>query len=116
VIAPAPLPAGSAGVDRDKVPAMTQSLSAEDVVRPESPNLTDVPFQRIPGVSVSDPSGNSALQAIQYRGFTASPLQGRPQGLAVYMNGIRINEAFGDTVNWDLLPANAVERVDVWSS
>jgi len=23
-----------------------------------------------------------------------------PQGLAVYQNGVRINEAFGDTVNW----------------
>jgi len=47
------------------------------------------------------------VQEIQYRGFTASSLQGRPQGLAVYMNGIRINEAFGDTVNWDLIPTNA---------
>jgi iron complex outermembrane receptor protein len=116
VIAPSPLTVGGGGIDPDKVPATTQSLSAEDVARTESPNLTDVLFQRIPGVSVSDPSGNSALQALQYRGFTASPLQGRPQGLAVYLNGIRVNEAFGDTVNWDLIPTNAVERVDVWSA
>ena len=32
------------------------------------------------------------------------------------MNGIRINEAFGDTVNWDLIPRVAVERADMWSS
>lgn len=116
VIAPSPLSAGSAGVDRDKVPAMTQSLSADDLSRMESPNLTDVLFQRIPGISLSDPNGNSALQEIRYRGFAASPLQGRPQGLAVYMNGIRVNEAFGDTVNWDLIATNAIERADVWSS
>ena len=116
VIAPSPLPAGSTGIDRDKVPTMTQSLSAEDVTRAESPHLADVLFQRIPGVSLSDPNGNGALQEIRYRGFAASPLQGRPQGLAVYMNGIRVNEAFGDTVNWDLIPTNAIQRADVWSS
>ena len=116
VIAPSPLSAGSPGIDRDKVPSMTQSLSADDVARIESPNVTDVLFQRIPGLSLSDPNGNGALQEIQYRGFAASPLQGQPQGLAVYMNGIRINEAFGDTVNWDLIPTNAIQRADVWSS
>jgi iron complex outermembrane recepter protein len=116
VIAPTPLAAGSAGIDRDKIPAMTQSLSADDVSRAESPNLTDVLFQRIPGVSLSDPNGNRALQEIQYRGFAASPLQGRPQGLAVYLNGVRVNEAFGDTVNWDLFATNAIQRADVWSS
>ncbi|HMH50581.1 MAG TPA: TonB-dependent receptor [Candidatus Acidoferrum sp.] len=116
VIAPSPLAAGGVGIDRDKIPATTQSLSADDVSRLESPNLTDALFQRIPGLSLSDPHGNSAQQEIRYRGFAASPLQGRPQGLAVYMNGIRINEAFGDTVNWDLVPTNAIQRVDVWSS
>jgi iron complex outermembrane receptor protein len=115
VIAPSPLSTGG-GIDPDKVPAMTQSLSAEDIARQESPNLTDVLFQRIPGFSLSDPNGNSAAQALQYRGFAASPLQGQPQGLAVYLNGIRINEAFGDTVNWDLIPTNAIYRADVWSS
>jgi iron complex outermembrane receptor protein len=116
VIAPTPLPAASGGIDRDKIPATTQSLSADDVSRPESPNLTDALFQRIPGLSLSDPHGNSAQGEILYRGFAASPLQGRPQGLAVYLNGIRINEAFGDTVNWDLVPTNAIQRADVWSS
>lgn len=115
VIAPAPLPAGSAGVDPDKMPSMTWSLSADDVTRVPSPTVADLLFQRIPGVSLSDPNGNSALQALQYRGFAASPLQGQPQGLAVYMNGIRINEAFGDTVNWDLIPSRAIQRADVWS-
>jgi iron complex outermembrane receptor protein len=115
VVAPSPLSSGT-GVDRDKVPLMTQSLWADDLLRQETPYLTDALFQRIPGISLSDPNGNSAVQALQYRGFAASPLQGQPQGLAVYLNGIRINEAFGDTVNWDLVPTNAIERADVWSS
>src|SRR5205807_1332851 len=61
-------------------------------------------------------NGNSAVQELSYRGFVASPLQGTPQGLAVYMSGIRLNEAFGDTVNWDLIPTNAISRADVWSN
>ena len=52
---------------------------------------------------------------VQYRGFTASPVEGTPQGLAVYQNGVRINEVFGDTVNWDLIPSNAISGITVVS-
>lgn len=114
VIANTPL-AGS-GIDRDKVPSTIYSVSAEDFTRTYSPNVTDTLFQRIPGVTLSDPNGNNAQQEIRYRGFAASPLQGTPQGLAVYMNGIRLNEAFGDTVNWDLIPTNAIQRADVFTN
>ena len=104
------------GVDRDKIPSLTSSVNAEDIQRSNSPNVTNTLFQRIPGITLSDPNGNSAQQEIRYRGFAASPLQGTPQGLAVYLNGIRINEAFGDTVNWDLIPTNAIQRADVFTN
>ena len=73
-------------------------------------------MQRIPGVNTTDVQGNGLFQDLRYRGFSASPLQGTPQGLAVYMNGIRINEAFGDTVNWDFIPTVAVGRADIWTN
>ncbi|MEA2881965.1 MAG: iron complex outerrane recepter protein, partial [Bradyrhizobium sp.] len=111
VIANTPL--SGSGVDRDKIPSTTWSVDASDLQRTASPNVTDTLFQRIPGVTLSDPNGNSAQQEIRYRGFAASPTQGTPQGLAVYMNGVRINESFGDTVNWDLIPTNAIQRADV---
>src|SRR6266849_9800253 len=78
-------------VDRNKVPGTVQRLTAPDFTRTESPNVTETLFQRIPGVSVSDPSGNGAAQELSYRGFAASSAQGTPQGIAVYMNGIRFN-------------------------
>jgi iron complex outermembrane receptor protein len=109
-------PVAGAGIDRDKVPGTVQTLSADDFSRNASPALTDTLAQRIPGVSLSDPSGNGAAQELDYRGFAASPLPGSGQGLAVYLNGIRLNEAFGDTVNWDLIPTNAIERGDVWTN
>ncbi|MGZ5850102.1 MAG: TonB-dependent receptor plug domain-containing protein, partial [Methyloceanibacter sp.] len=95
VIATSPM--GGAGVDPDKVPGSTQTLSGEDFSRSYSPSITDTLTQRVPGVSTTDVQGNGFVQDLRYRGFAASPLQGTPQGLAVYMNGIRINEAFGDT-------------------
>ncbi len=51
-----------------------------------------------------------------YHGFEASPLQGTPQGLAVYVNGARFNSPFGDTVNWDLIPSIAIDRMDLVGS
>ena len=53
---------------------------------------------------------------VAYRGFVASPTVGVPQGLAVYQNGVRVNEAFGDTVNWDFIPDYAIYRLDVLPS
>ncbi len=50
---------------------------------------------------------------LQYRGFTASPLLGLPQGLAVYQNGVRINEVFGDTINWDLIPEGSIHSMNL---
>ena len=103
VISTSPFPGGR--IDRDKVPALVQTLTAEDFSRSYSSNVTDTLFQHIPGVSTSDQQGNSFQTDIRYRGFVASPVPGQPQGLAVYMNGIRLNEAFGDTANFDFIPA-----------
>jgi iron complex outermembrane receptor protein len=113
VVATSPL---GGEINRDKVPGTVQTLTSDDFTRTESPVVTDTLFQRIPGVSLSDPNGNGAAQELNYRGFFASPLQGTPQGLAVYMNGIRFNEAFGDTVNWDLIPTVAIDRSDLWTN
>ena len=114
IVAPSPL--AGVGIDRDKVPGTARSVNAEDFARTASPYITETLFERIPDISLSDPNGNSAVQELSYRGFAASPLQGTPQGLAVYMSGIRLNEAFGDTVNWDLIPTNAISRGDVWTN
>src|SRR5262245_33771509 len=89
---------------------------AADFSRDYSPNVVETFAQRIPGVTTNNVQGNEFATDLRYRGFAASPLQGTPQGLAVYMQGIRINEAFGDTVNWDLIPKVAIGRSDVWTN
>jgi iron complex outermembrane recepter protein len=112
----APTPITGLGIDRNKVPAMVQTLPAEDFSRTYSPNVVETFAQRIPGVTTNNVQGNEFATDLRYRGFAASPLQGTPQGLAVYMQGIRVNEAFGDTVNWDLIPKVAIGRSDIWTN
>jgi iron complex outermembrane receptor protein len=114
VVAPSPL--AGPGIDRDKIPGIIDTLSADDVARSLSYSITDALSHRVPGVSLTDVQGNGFVQALRYRGFAASSLQGTPQGIAVYLNGMRINEAFGDTVNWDLIPTNAIDRADIWTN
>ncbi len=69
----------------------------------------------MPGVIITDLQGNEFQTDVQYRGFESSPLNGVPQGLAIYQNGVRINEAFGDIINWDFLPAIAINDIAVVS-
>jgi iron complex outermembrane recepter protein len=103
-------------IDADKVPGNVQTLSATDLRRDGSASLTHAMDNTLGSININDALDDPFQPDILYRGFEASPLLGTPQGLAVYQNGVRINEAFGDTVNWDLFPDTAINRVDLVSS
>jgi iron complex outermembrane receptor protein len=112
----APTPAAEADpsvIDRDKVPSNTQVLRSADFDHGQSPTILDSLAKGLPGVSLSDQSGNAFQRNLDYRGFTASPVPGTPQGLAVYQNGVRINESYGDIVNWDFIPEMAINRASL---
>ncbi len=113
VVAPTPLP--GLQVDPDKLPVTVERLSAGDFARAGSLSTTAALQQRIAGVSLADTQGNGFTESFDFRGFGASPLQGTPQGIAVYMGGVRLNEAFGDTVNWDLIPETAIRTADLFT-
>lgn len=91
-----------------KYPGSASTVTAGDITRGGEANVQNSLQQRVPGVVLTDASGNPFLQEINFRGFQSSPVNGNAQGLAVYQNGVRINEVFGDTVNWDLVPSNAI--------
>jgi len=109
----APTPTAGSGMDVDKVAASINAVGAAHIARTGSLNIADVLQQQVPGIIISDATGNPFMPDIQFRGFVASPVAGTPQGLAVYQNGVRVNEAFGDTVNWDLIPTAAIRSVTV---
>jgi outer membrane receptor protein involved in Fe transport len=104
-------PLSSSDVAADKVPAATSVVSSQQIEQTHSPSITDSLLKYVPSVATNDVTGNAFQPDIQFRGFVASPIDGTPQGLAVYQNGVRINEAFGDTVNWGLIPTAAIKSV-----
>jgi iron complex outermembrane recepter protein len=114
---PAPAPVAEPGViDRDKVPSATETLTAPDFQPWIAPSVPDALLQRVPSVFITDVAVNPFQPEVQFRGFEAGPTLGVPQGVAIYQNGVRINEVFGDTVNWDLIPQRAIRRMDVFPS
>jgi len=104
------------GVDRNKVPAETHVLTDQDISRNGYPQALRALNEDVPGVTLDAAAGNPFQPNLIYHGFLASPLQGNPQGLAVYLNGARFNQPFGDTVNWDLIPDLAIDRMDLVGS
>lgn len=112
IVGTTPMP--GSGIDIDKVPSNVQTMSARDLDRPAGDQLIPgAAADRMGSVSLNDEQGSPYQPDFVYRGFAASPISGVAQGLAVYQNGTRINEAFGDSVNWDLLPMFAVDRLTV---
>ena len=102
-----------AGIDRNKLPAATNVLNSGDISRDGTPNALRALDEQVGGVNLDSASGNPDQPTLLYHGFEVSPLQGTPQGLAVYVNGARFNDAFGDTVNWDLIPSIAIGQINL---
>jgi len=103
-------------VDKDKIPGNIQTLRSSDLTRNGTANTLNALDQQASGVNFNDALADPFQPDVLFRGFEASPVIGTPQGIAVYQNGVRINEAFGDTVNWDLIPDIAINRIDVLSA
>jgi iron complex outermembrane recepter protein len=99
------------GIDKDRVPVNVQSFSAGEISTGSPLGIHDALSRRLG--SIADYQGNELQPSLSLRGFTASPVLGEPQGLAVYQNGMRVNEAFGDVVNWDLIPSFAVHKLQM---
>ncbi len=106
------------GVDRDTVPAETNVLKGDDLTRGGTTTADPVRAlnEQVGGVNLNSASGNPNQPTLVYHGFLASALQGTSQGLAVYVNGVRFNQAFGDTVNFDLLPDMAIDAMNLEGS
>jgi iron complex outermembrane recepter protein len=110
VFATTPLGTGMSAL---QIPSETQSIDAQEIGNLNQLIITEDFARRTPGVSTTDEIGSPLAQSLDFRGETASPVPGTPEGLAVYLNGVRINESFGDVVNWDLIPSVAINRAEI---
>ena len=113
VIANAPL--AGLGLPPEQIPANVQTADSRDMQRQQVLGLAEYLNGNFSGINVNESANNPFQLDINYHGFTASPLLGTPQGLSVYVDGVRVNESFGDTVNWDLIPQAAISTVTLMS-
>jgi len=99
-----------AGVDlaRAEVAAPIQTVTGQDIASSGALDLSDLLNRRLNGVYINEVQGNPVQPDVNFRGYTASPLLGTPQGVSVYMDGVRMNQPFGDVVSWDLIPRIAI--------
>jgi iron complex outermembrane receptor protein len=102
-----------AEIDRDLIPATVSVIGSNELRSRGTASLADALAERLGSVSIEGTTTNPFQPTLRFRGFTASPLLGLPQGIAVFQNGVRINEPFGDTVQFDLMPQFAVSQTQL---
>src|SRR6266850_2344973 len=96
-----------------RVPASVQVIEEEEPQQSGHPNLPDSLAGRVPGMTLSDEQGNSYQPDLSLRGFQATSVTGVPQGVSVFLDGVRVNEPTAEEINFDLLPTEDVERIEV---
>ena len=101
------------GIPLEKYPGNVQSLTDDDIANQHLLDLSETFYRRLGSVNINTSQNNPWQNDVTYRGFLASPLTGSPIGLSVYLDGMRFNDGFGDTVNWDLIPQSAIADVDL---
>jgi outer membrane receptor protein involved in Fe transport len=106
VVGATPLPGFD--VPADQVPAPVQTATSQELEASGALDVSDFLKRRTNAVHVNELQGNPFQADVNYRGYTASPLLGTPQGLSVYMDGVRMNQPFGEVVSWDLIPRLAI--------
>ncbi|ORU93066.1 MAG: TonB-dependent receptor [Cycloclasticus sp. symbiont of Bathymodiolus heckerae] len=111
VVATTPL--HGVGIDKNSVPYPVQTANSKAIEKSQSLDVSDYMARNLGSVHINQAQNNPLQPDLQYRGFTASPLLGNSQGLSVYMNGVRINEPFGDAVNWDVIPQSAISGINL---
>jgi len=111
VVGTTPLP--SIGTPINQVPSNVQTGTSKDIEQQQSLNLGEFLDSNLGSVNTSNSVGNPYQMDVSYRGFTASPILGSPVGMSVYLDGVRINEPFGDIVNWDLIPTNSISNINL---
>lgn len=106
IVGVAPLP--GLGIERNLLPYPVQLVTEKTIRKAGGENLSEFMSRNLTGVNVNETSGSPFQNDLTFRGFRASPVLGSSQGISVYLDGVRVNEAFGDVINWDMLPESAI--------
>ncbi len=111
VISTSPLP--GIGVPINLIPSNIQTVKSQDVNKQPGVSIADFMVNNMQGVTVSDMTGNPWQPEINFRGYSSTPLLGNAQGLSTYVDGVRVNESFGDVTLWDKIPSFAIGNMQL---
>ena len=106
-------PLDGIGLTPDRIPSSLQNIKSKDLKSQQSTTIADFMSDNLLGISVTDTQNNPYQPDVTYRGYSVSPLQGGQTGMSVYVDGVRVNDAFGDGVSWDLIPTNSINGVSL---
>lgn len=101
------------GVPREQIPVNVQVTTGERIANRGALSMTDFLSREFAGINLTHVQNNPFQPDLSYRGFTSSFLIGTPPGLSVFVDGVRVNEPLADQVNWDLIPTDAVDRIEL---
>ena len=96
------------------IPARVTTVTGREL-NAYRPRVLSGVMQQQAGFSAYDDLGSLFKLNLSSRGFVASPVVGVPQGVSVFLDGVRMNEVDAAQVNFDLLPMEHVKRVELLS-
>jgi len=111
VYSPTALP--SIGLPVKDVPYAVQTATGEEIREQPGVSIADYMVNNLEGVTVNEVGGNPFQLEINYRGYNGTPLVGNPQGLSIYVDGVRQNMPFSNNVLWDTIPDFAIDNMQL---
>ena len=97
-----------APVDARTLPAKATVITAEDIRKSGAKTVQEA-IQWATGIVMYDQVGNGFQQTIDLRGFNSDPAS----ATSVFVDGVRVNEPDLNITNFDLIPYDTIERIEI---
>jgi len=91
-----------------KVPGKVIVVTADEIKNLGAKTVQEV-LQYQTGIVLYDGVGNEFQQTIDLRGFNGQPVP----ATSVFVDGVRINEPDFNTINFDLIPIEDIDRIEI---
>ncbi len=108
-------PVQGSGIDLKRVPSNVQTFSESVLSESKNFSIVETLNREATGISISNLNSSPMQNDINFRGYVAGPLLGTAQSMAIYQNGMRVNESFGEVVQWDLVPDFAIHNMQIFT-
>jgi outer membrane receptor protein involved in Fe transport len=95
-------------IEARTLPAKVTVITTEEIQRAGAKSVQEA-IQYATGIVMYDQVGNAFQQTVDLRGFNGQPVN----ATTVFVDGVRVNEPDFNTVNFDLIPVETIERIEI---